>query len=77
MDTEAIQIDKTQSKLLDKYKEFGFRNRNELMNFAFSLLRTKIERKIELQQSAEIYAELYKKDEEIQFLTESAIIDWE
>ena len=77
MNSGTIQLNKTQAELINKYKEFGFKNRNELISFAFRLLQKKVKDKKELEQSADLYAELFENDEETQFLTEAAIIDWE
>lgn len=73
METKTIQLNNEQAKVINNYKEFGFRNRNELINYALELLRNEIIKKIELEKSAELYAEIYDKDEETKSLTESAL----
>ena len=77
MTEQNIKINQTQAQLLQKYKDFGFKNKDELINYALRLLQKEIERNIELKASADLYAKLYEEDKETQSLTESAIYDWD
>ena len=67
--------------LLGKMNE---QQRQEILNFARRLtnphlslipLQSELEAK-ELQESAELYAEIYREDKELQVLTESALEGW-
>ena len=79
MDTfiRQIELDSNQISLLNKHKIYGFKNENALIYYAFTLLQKEINKKTELEKSAELYAEIYEEDEELQFLTEAALNDIE
>ena len=74
---QNIKINRIQVEFLRKYRDFGFKDENELITQALKLLQKKIEKNKGLRASADLYAELYEQDKETQFLTESAINDWE
>jgi hypothetical protein len=62
-------------KLLSNYSVYGFKNRNEVINSALTLLNRNLN-KSQLELSAELYLEEYKKDNEIEHLTETALNDF-
>ncbi|MEM9272708.1 MAG: hypothetical protein AAGA80_07055 [Cyanobacteria bacterium P01_F01_bin.143] len=49
-------------------------DRDELIRVALSKLRQELENR-SLEESAELYAEIYEQDQELQELTESALLD--
>ncbi len=63
--------------IVDNYQNYGFANHNELITYALQLfVKEKNEQQL-LIQSANLYAEIYSTDNELQDLTETAINDWE
>ncbi|RLC18437.1 MAG: hypothetical protein DRI57_08445 [Deltaproteobacteria bacterium] len=59
-------------EFLCNYKFYGFSNKSSMVREA--LLRLKEE--LELKQSADLYAEIYEKDTDLQELTEAAVLGW-
>lgn len=62
-------------KFLNNYKYYGFKDKSSLVRTA--LLRFKEDLELQsLKQSANLYAEIYEEDGELQELTEVAITGW-
>lgn len=70
-----FSLAENQIHFLEQYKGYGFRNKSALVREALERLRQELERK-NLQKSANLYAEVYQEDEEVQELTESALAGW-
>ncbi len=70
-----FSLNKDQIDFLNNHSLFGFKDKSSMVRASISLLKRKIE-KNELKKSATLYAEVYQEDEELQVLTESAILDW-
>ena len=66
---------KDQVQFLEQYEVYGFKNKSALIRAALNQLRRDIERKA-LQQSADLYAEVYEEDGDLKSLTESTLQDW-
>ncbi len=60
---------------LANYQQYGFRDKSDMVRAALTHLQEKIELQ-KLQQSANLYAEIYDEDEELQTLTEAAFLEW-
>lgn len=71
----TVNLDESQIEFLERHKLYGFADRNELLTRALSLLKSELEAN-ELKKSADLYAEIYQEDRELQELTESAIEEW-
>lgn len=56
-------------------KKLGFKDKSSLVRTALEHFRKEIESK-DLKKSADLYAELYKEDQELHELTDSAISEW-
>ncbi len=69
-----VKIEETQAEFLKHYSQYGFKDKNELVREALNRLRADLEQK-SLCESAELYAEIYRNDADLQELTESAILD--
>jgi Arc/MetJ-type ribon-helix-helix transcriptional regulator len=69
-----VKIEETQAEFLKQYSQYGFRDKNELVREALNRLREDLEQ-ISLRESAELYAEIYDQDADLQDLTESALLD--
>jgi hypothetical protein len=62
-------------EFLNNYKFYGFKDKSSMVRTA--LLRLKEELELQsLKQSANLYAEVYEEDNELQELTELAIEGW-
>jgi len=60
---------------VDDYKRYGFENKSALVRFALQRFREEIELQ-SLRQSADLYAEVYEADNDLQELTEFAAHGW-
>jgi len=70
-----FSIDESNINFINNFKAYGFKDKSTLVRFALELMKKNIEIN-QLKQSADLYKELYDKDEEIQLITESAISGW-
>jgi len=62
-------------EFLNEYKFYGFKDKSSMVRTA--LLRLKEELELQsLRQSANLYAEIYEADNELQELTQVAIVGW-
>ncbi|MDJ0727937.1 MAG: hypothetical protein QNJ38_22780 [Prochloraceae cyanobacterium] len=67
-----FSLESTQIEFLNEFKNYGFKDKSEMVRAAILKLKQELELKT-LIDSAEIYTELYSNDEELQELTGSAI----
>jgi len=72
---EQINIENNQAVFLNQFERYGFKNKDELVQEALDRLQEDLEKK-SLQESAELYAEIYERDSELQELTESALTEF-
>jgi len=70
-----FSIGNDQAKFIENYKEYGFKDKSEMVRKAINLLQEELEEKL-LRDSAEIYAEIYTEEESLRMLTELAIEGW-
>lgn len=79
LETIVIQaefsLEESHIHFLHQFKLYGFKDESELVQVALSHLQQQLELQ-SLKKSAELYAEVYEEDHEIQELTESALSDW-
>jgi Arc/MetJ-type ribon-helix-helix transcriptional regulator len=71
MSQAKFTLEQSHIDFLDRFKERGFKDKSEIVRLALDRLAEEIERQ-ELKQSADLYAELYRDDEELQQLTNAA-----
>ena len=69
-----VKIEETQAEFLNHYSQYGFKDKNELVREALDRLKNDLEEK-SLIESAELYAEIYQTDTDLQELTETAVLD--
>lgn len=62
-------------EFLNNYKRFGFKDKSSMVQAALQRLKEDFELQ-QLKQSADLYAEVYEQDTELQELTETAIAGW-
>ena len=70
-----FSIHEDQIVTLNRYKEYGFKDKSAMMREALNLLKKEREMQ-RLRQSAELYAETYQGDVELKSLTEAAAQGW-
>lgn len=68
-------IDNSLIDFLDHFQQYGFRDKSSLVRAALHRFQQELERQ-QLIESANLYAEIYDEDEELQELTEAAIEGW-
>jgi hypothetical protein len=62
-------------EFLNNYRFYGFKDKSSMVRTA--LLRLKEELELQsLRQSADLYVEVYEQDNELQELTEAAVVGW-
>lgn len=70
-----ISFEKEQINFIQRHREFGFKDKSSLVRSAIDEFIKKIENQ-KLAESARLYAEIYKEDDELKELTDSSINDW-
>jgi Arc/MetJ-type ribon-helix-helix transcriptional regulator len=68
-------IEQSHIDFLEQFKERGFKDKSEIVRLALDRLAQELERE-ELAHSADLYAELYAEDIELQQLTDAARVGW-
>ncbi|MCI5121457.1 MAG: hypothetical protein D3908_09770 [Candidatus Electrothrix sp. AUS4] len=68
-------VEEAQAQFLGNFKEYGFKDKSSMLRAALECFRKAMEIK-ELKKSADLYAELYSEDEDLQELTEAALPGW-
>jgi hypothetical protein len=68
-------LDQSQIDFLDQFKVRGFKDKSSIVRLALDRLYQELEQQ-ELKKSAQLYTELYEEDEELQQLTDTAILNW-
>lgn len=74
MQQAKFSVAESQIDFLKRYSQFGFKDKSSMVRAALEELRIKLELQ-SLKESADLYAEIYKEDSELQELTDSAISD--
>ena len=70
---KEIKFKPKQVSLLKKHTFYGFKNENSLIYYALNLFKNELNKKSELEKSADLYAKIYKEDNELKFLTKTAL----
>lgn len=68
-------LEQSHIDFLERFKERGFKDKSSIVRLALDRLYQELEHQ-ELEKSAQLYAELYLEDEELQQLTDAAIANW-
>ena len=71
----TLNIEESQVNFLLHYQKYGFKNEGEMIRVALQKLQSELEVQ-DLEESANLYAEIYKEDAELQELTETACVDF-
>jgi Arc/MetJ-type ribon-helix-helix transcriptional regulator len=70
-----FSLEAAQVAFLEQHLTYGFKDKSEAVRFALQSLQQSLEQK-RLQESAELYAQLYEEDPEIKDLAETALVEW-
>jgi hypothetical protein len=70
-----FKIEKSQNEFLNKYNVYGFKDKNSMIREAIKHFKKDLQIR-NLSKSADLYAEIYKNDSELQDLTNSSIDGW-
>jgi hypothetical protein len=68
-------LEQSHVDFLDQFKTLGFKDKSSIVRLALDKLHQEIARQ-QLEQSAQLYAELYAEDKQLQLLTDTAISNW-
>jgi hypothetical protein len=68
-------LEQSHIDFLEQFKDRGFKDKSTIVRLALDRLAKELERE-ELAKSADLYAELYQEDLELQQLTDSARVGW-
>ena len=68
-------LEQSHIDFLEQFKDRGFKDKSALVRLALDRLAQALEREA-LVRSADLYAELYEEDLELQQLTDAARIGW-
>jgi Arc/MetJ-type ribon-helix-helix transcriptional regulator len=70
-----FSLDAAQVAFLEQHQTYGFKDKSEAVRFALQTLQKSLQQK-HLQESAELYAQLYEEDPEIKALADTALAEW-
>jgi hypothetical protein len=75
MKEQTFELDESQIKFLQSCQKYGFKDANEVVRIAIKRLELALEAE-RLEESAALYAEIYKEDTDLQELTELGLEEW-
>jgi hypothetical protein len=70
-----FSIDETQARFLSAYKAYGFKDKSAMVRGAINHLKKQLDFE-SLKRSADLYSEVYAKDEDLKDLAETALDGW-
>ncbi len=70
-----VTLEQSQISFLAQFKDLGFKDKSSVVRLALNRLQQELERQ-ELERSADLYAEVYGEDGELQELAAIAGVDW-
>ncbi len=70
-----VTLEQSQIDFLAQFKDLGFKDKSSVVRLALNRLRAELEQQ-ELERSADLYAEVYAEDVDLQKLTALAGVDW-
>ena len=75
MQQTKVSLEDPQVEFVNRFKDLGYKDKSALVRAAIQYLAEEYERTL-LEQSADLYAELYATDNELRELTEATIEGW-
>lgn len=70
-----LSLEESQKAFLDQYRAYGFKDKGDMVRTALNRLQAELEARL-LEESADMYAGLYKEDADLMALTETAVLEW-
>ncbi|NQT56534.1 MAG: hypothetical protein HQ551_09930 [Desulfobacteraceae bacterium] len=70
-----FSVEETQAGFLNNYKLYGFKDKSSMLRAAIDHFKKAFELE-RLKKSADLYSEIYSKDEDLRELTEIAATGW-
>ncbi len=70
-----VSLADSQNQFVNQHQLWGFPDKSSLVREALEQLQSCL-KKERLRQSADLYAQIYEEDRELQALTEQALEDW-
>ena len=70
-----VSLESPHLEFVNRHRAFGFKDRSSMVRSALQQMQEKLEQQ-RLQASAELYAEAYESDIELQDLTTAALNGW-
>ncbi len=70
-----FSLDAAQVAFLEQHQIYGFKDKSEAVRFALQSLQQSLQQK-HLEDSAELYAQLYEEEPEMRDLAEAALAGW-
>jgi hypothetical protein len=64
-----------QEEFISRYKSYGYKDKSAMVQAALDLLRITLEKE-KLKESALLYAQIYKEDQELKEITDLALSGW-
>jgi hypothetical protein len=68
-----FNLDESLWAFVQKSRQYGFQNQDELIRVALGQLQQELD---SLEMSADLYTEVYAEDADLQALTDSALAGW-
>ncbi len=75
MTQAKFTLEQSQIDFLERFKDRGFKDKSSIVRLALDKLAEELQRQ-ELEESADLYAEMYLEDAELRQLTDVAIEGW-
>ena len=75
MQQAKFSVKESQAHFLNNYKAHGFKDKSSLVRAAIDHFKNKLELE-NLKKSAELYSEIYSKNDDLKELTETAATGW-
>jgi hypothetical protein len=72
--SRTIAVDENQVEFLQRFSLYGFKSQDDLVKEALNRLRLDFER-TSLEESADLYAQIYAEDPEVRSLTQLALTE--
>jgi len=70
-----FSVEESQSQFLKNFQAYGFKDKSSMLRAAINHFKKEIELE-SLRKSADLYSEIYFKDDDLKELTETAINGW-
>jgi len=70
-----FSIEEIQARFIGNYKGYGFKDKSSMLRAAIDHFKKKMELE-SLRKSADLYSEIYSKDDDLKELAETAITGW-